>query len=156
MPCAPERDAGVEGDAEDRRRRNRKCVHAGGSQGFCLRQRAAEEETIVQETGCGFNSPSSFPLAARQRISPVSVSSPTAAANMTAPQGETPGSNHSAAAGSSKASELARLCAALGMAPPDFSFIGKQQVTKPPVSRLLPASWSADSERLCRVFWCVR
>lgn len=54
-----------------------------------------------------------------------------AAANMNAPHDEAPGSypNHSNAAASSKVSELARLCAGLGMAPPDFSFIGKRQVT---------------------------
>ncbi|XP_075887666.1 5'-3' exoribonuclease 1 [Nelusetta ayraudi] len=59
-------------------------------------------------------------------------SSKKLAANMNAAHDEAPGSypnhsNHSNAAASSKVSELARLCAGLGMPPPDFSFIGKRQ-----------------------------
>lgn len=78
-----------------------------------------------------------------------------AAANMSAAHGEAPGSysNHSNAAAGSKVSELARLCAGLGMAPPDFSFIGKRQVTActaPARARLPSPSRLARSHLMSR------
>lgn len=82
-----------------------------------------------------------FLQAQKPKNSPVPLSNPflfptrplsvPAAANMNVPHGDATGSypNHSGAAPSSKVSDLARACASLGMAPPEFSFIGKRQVT---------------------------
>uniref|UniRef100_A0A671WIW7 5'-3' exoribonuclease 1 n=1 Tax=Sparus aurata TaxID=8175 RepID=A0A671WIW7_SPAAU len=60
-------------------------------------------------------------------------SSKKLAANMNSPHGDSPASatpaNLTNAMLGSKVSELARVCVGLGMAPPDFSFIGNRQVT---------------------------
>ena len=64
---------------------------------------------------------------------PFNPFSPPTAANMNSPHGDSPASaapaNLSNAMLGSKVSELARVCVGLGMAPPDFSFIGNRQVT---------------------------
>lgn len=63
------------------------------------------------------------------------LSSVSPAANMNSPHGDVPAmapptsANLSNAVLSSKVSELACVCVGLGMAPPEFSFIGNRQVT---------------------------
>lgn len=76
----------------------------------------------------GTHRPPPSPQAQQPQLPPSLLPSSPSAANMSGPQGEAPPLPH--AAPGSKVSELLHVCVGLGMAPPEFSYASKQQVSR--------------------------